>query len=276
AREALRALLERGRTRRVESHPPLTGGLVGFIGWDAVRELEHLPNPPESDYSIPMQAMSFVSELVVVDHHRGVVQLIATVLIDDPSASTADERDVHWGDAQARLDAMQRALTVPTESFLEVIDLDAAPNPTASLDRETFYDMVESGKAHIRGGDVFQVVLSQRFDHEATAHPIDIYRVLRTLNPSPYMYLLALEDDAGEQYWVVGSSPEALVKVSSGRVYSHPIAGSRPRGDTPERDAELAAELLADEKERSEHLMLVDLARNDLARVCEAGTVEVT
>src|SRR5690606_14566100 len=106
------------------------------------------------------------------------------------------------------------------------------------------------------------------FDHAAPAHPIDVYRVLRTLNPSPYMYLLALESDAGEPRWVVGSSPEALVKVTDGRVYSHPIAGSRPRGQTPERDQELAEELLADEKERSEHLMLVDLARNDLARVC--------
>lgn len=274
--DALRVLHERWRTPKVVGHPPLTGGLVGFIGWDAVRELERLPNPPRADFSIPMQALSFVSELVVVDHHKGVVQLVATVLIDDPSTPATAELDALWAHAQSRLDAMQSALTVPTESFLEIIDLEATQNPSASLDRETFLGMVETGKKHIRAGDVFQVVLSQRFDHELTAHPIDVYRVLRTLNPSPYMYLLALEDAAGEEHWVVGSSPEALVKVSEGRVYSHPIAGSRPRGDTPEHDAELAAELLADEKERSEHLMLVDLARNDLARVCTAGTVEVT
>ncbi|HRQ00309.1 MAG TPA: chorismate-binding protein, partial [Terrimesophilobacter sp.] len=162
------------------------------------------------------------------------------------------------------------------EPFLEVADLTATPTPTPSLDRDTFLGTVEKGKQYIREGDVFQVVLSQRFDHEVSAHPIEVYRVLRTLNPSPYMYLLALEDSAGEAYWVVGSSPEALVKVTDGRVYSHPIAGSRPRGDTPEHDNELATDLLADEKERSEHLMLVDLARNDLARVCTAGTVEVT
>lgn len=269
--DALRTLHERWRTPKVAGHPPLTGGLVGVMGWDAVRELENLPNPPASDFEFPVQSLSFVSELVVVDHHKGVVQLIATVLVRD-----SEPLDDLWDDAQARLDRLQSALNAPAEAFLETIDLDAQPQPTASLDRDTFLGMVERGKEHIRAGDVFQVVLSQRFDHEATAHPVDVYRVLRTLNPSPYMYLLALEDDQGRECWVVGSSPEALVKVTDGRVYSHPIAGSRPRGETPERDLELAEELLADEKERSEHLMLVDLARNDLARVCVAGTVEVT
>jgi anthranilate synthase component 1 len=119
-------------------------------------------------------------------------------------------------------------------------------------------------------------VISQRFDHELRATPLEVYRVLRALNPSPYMYLLALETPAGAPYAIVGSSPEALVKVQRGRVFTHPIAGSRPRGDTPERDLELAEELLADPKEQAEHLMLVDLARNDLSKVCRAGSVEVT
>jgi len=123
---------------------------------------------------------------------------------------------------------------------------------------------------------VFQVVISQRFDHELTAEPIDVYRVLRALNPSPYMYLLDLESPTGAAYTIVGSSPEALVKVDGDRVYSHPIAGSRPRGATPEADHELEQELLADDKERAEHLMLVDLARNDLSKVCVPGSVEVT
>ncbi len=123
---------------------------------------------------------------------------------------------------------------------------------------------------------MFQVVISQRFEHEATANPIDVYRVLRSLNPSPYMYFVHLEDVAGEPYWIVGSSPEALVKVQGRRVFTHPIAGSKPRGANPEEDADLEAELLADPKEQAEHLMLVDLARNDLAKVCAAGSVEVT
>jgi anthranilate synthase component 1 len=137
-------------------------------------------------------------------------------------------------------------------------------------------DSVAASKDHIVAGDVFQVVVSQRFDLDSSASPIDIYRVLRSLNPSPYMYLLALPRIAGEDYAVVGSSPEALVKVSRGRVFTHPIAGSRPRGESPEDDLRLENELLADNKEKSEHLMLVDLARNDLLRVCTPGSVDVT
>ena len=132
---------------------------------------------------------------------------------------------------------------------------------------------VERSKDFIRDGDVFQVVISQRFDHEVTADPLDVYRVLRTLNPSPYMYFLALADTADERFWIVGASPEALVKVQGDRAITHPIAGSRPRGATPEADVHLGEDLLGDPKERAEHLMLVDLARNDLQKVCEPGTV---
>jgi anthranilate synthase component 1 len=150
------------------------------------------------------------------------------------------------------------------------------PNPTYRTERQTFLDSVLTSQDFIHEGDVFQVVISQRFDTDVTATSTDVYRMLRALNPSPYMYLLNLESAEGKPFAVVGSSPEALVKVANGRVFSHPIAGSRPRGETPERDAQLAEGLLADVKERAEHLMLVDLARNDLSRVCIPGTVEVT
>jgi anthranilate synthase component 1 len=143
-------------------------------------------------------------------------------------------------------------------------------------ERSDYIAAVDAAKQHIVDGDVFQVVISQRFDHECTAHPIDVYRVLRSLNPSPYMYLLSLESTTGEPYWIVGSSPEALVKVQNDRAFSHPIAGSKPRGATPEEDADYADALAGDAKERAEHLMLVDLARNDLLKVCAAGSVEVT
>src|SRR5690606_7072828 len=162
------------------------------------------------------------------------------------------------------------------EAWLADVDFDAVPEPRHRIGRDEYLAAVERSREYIRDGDVFQVVISQRFDHDVTAAPIDVYRVLRTLNPSPYMYLLALESPTGTPYKIVGSSPEALVKVQDGRVFTHPIAGSRPRGATPERDVELADELLADPKEQSEHLMLVDLARNDLSKVCVAGTVEVT
>jgi len=269
--EALGHLYERWGTAHVPGHPPLTGGLVGFIGWEAIRQIERLPNIPPADFAIPGQAFSFVSELVVLDHRTGAVLLVATALNDG-----TDDADRLWAGAQSRLDDMQRRLAEPSEAWLAEVDLTVAPSPTPRILPAEYRAAVERSKEFIRDGDVFQVVISQRFDHEATADPIDVYRVLRTLNPSPYMYLLSLADAAGEPYWIVGSSPEALVKVENDHVYMHPIAGSRPRGENPEEDLALSDELLGDPKERAEHLMLVDLARNDLSKVCVAGSVEVT
>jgi len=269
--EALTHLYRRWSTPHVDGHPPLTGGLVGFIGWEAVRQLERLPQVPPADFAVPGQAMSFVSELVVLDHRNGTATLIATALNDG-----TDDADAMWAHAQDRLDTLQHGLAAPSEAWLADVDLTVTPDPRPRLQPAEYHAAIERSKQYIRDGDVFQVVISQRFDHELTAEPIDVYRVLRALNPSPYMYLLTLDSPAGETYSIVGSSPEALVKVQDGRVYTHPIAGSRPRGETPERDLELADELLADPKEQAEHLMLVDLARNDLSKVCTAGSVEVT
>ncbi len=268
--DAVRHLYERWATPHVDGHPPLTGGLVGFIGWEAVRQLERLPSAPEADFSVPGQALSFVSELAVIDHRYGTVSLIAAVLAEGGSA------DDLWKQAQERLDGLQERLAAPSETWLADVDLEVEPAPIATQTKEQYVAAIERSKQYIRDGDVFQVVISQRFDHEIDADPIDVYRVLRTLNPSPYMYLLTLETADGEPYAIVGSSPEALVKVQHDRVYSHPIAGSKPRGATPEQDVELAEELQQDQKELAEHLMLVDLARNDLAKVCVPGTVEVT
>jgi anthranilate synthase component 1 len=269
--DALAHLYERWSTPHLPGHPPLTGGLVGFIGWEAIRQIERLPNIPPADFSVPGQALSFVSEIVVIDHRFGTVQLIAAALNDG-----VDARDTLWDDAQRRLDQLQEKLAKPSETWLAEVDLSIAPEPIPRTTPEEFAESIEKSKQYIRDGDVFQVVISQRFDHEITADPIDVYRVLRTLNPSPYMYLLTLVDPSGEPYAIVGSSPEALVKVSGQRVYMHPIAGSRPRGETPEADLDLGLELLADQKEQAEHLMLVDLARNDLLKVCVPGSVEVT
>ena len=268
---ALAHLHERWSTPHVDGHPPLTGGLVGFIGWEAIRQIENLRNVPPADFTVPGQAMSFVSELVVIDHRDGTVLLIATALGDG-----VETRDEIWQGAQQRLDAMQAKLAEPSEAWLAEVDLSIQADPIPRTTAAEYAESIERSKKYIRDGDVFQVVVSQRFDHEITADAIDVYRVLRTLNPSPYMYLLTLVDTDGEPYHIVGSSPEALVKVQDGRVHMHPIAGSRPRAENIERDLELAVELLADEKERSEHLMLVDLARNDLLKVCTPGTVEVT
>jgi len=270
--EALDDLHSHWASPRVPGLPPLTGGLVGYIGWDAVRLLERLPSPPPADFAVPELGMVFASEVVAIDHLKGTVSLIATVLHDDGGPTP----DALWADAQRRLDALERRLAAPTEAQLAHVDFDLAPNPTARTAREDYLASVVTAKEHIREGDVFQVVIAQRFDLPTAASPLDVYRVLRQLNPSPYMYLIAHERPDGSPVAVVGSSPEALVKVESGRVFSHPIAGSRPRGSTPEADEAFAAELRVDEKERAEHLMLVDLARNDLAKVCVPGTVEVT
>ncbi|MGV8885238.1 MAG: anthranilate synthase component I [Microbacteriaceae bacterium] len=268
---ALGHLHERWSTPRVDGHPPLTGGLVGFVGWEAIRQIENLPDAPPADFSVPGQAHTFVSELVVLDHRDGTALLVATVLNDG-----TDDSESLWTNAQSRLDAMQTSLAQPSEAWLAHVDLATVPHPIPRVAEEDYAAAIDASKKYIRDGDVFQVVISQRFDHEITAQPIDVYRVLRTLNPSPYMYLLSLIDTDGEPFHIVGSSPEALVKVQDRRVYMHPIAGSRPRGANPEHDLELADELLADDKEKSEHLMLVDLARNDLLKVCVPGSVEVT
>ncbi|MBT1679383.1 anthranilate synthase component I [Curtobacterium aurantiacum] len=269
--DVLARLHERWATPRVPGSPPLVGGTVGFIGWEAVRQLEHLPNVPLADFDVPGQALSFVSELAALDHRTGLVLLVASVLNDG-----ADDAETLWADAQQRLDRMQGDLVQPSVATVAEAFEIAEPTPTHRTSPADYMAAVERSKGFIRDGDVFQVVISQRFDHEVTADPLDVYRVLRTLNPSPYMYFLALADTADERFWIVGASPEALVKVQGDRVITHPIAGSRPRGATPEADVRLGEDLLGDPKERAEHLMLVDLSRNDLQKVCEPGTVAVT
>ena len=268
--DALEALTARWHTPHAEGLPPFAGGMVGYIGWDAVRELEKLPHPPESVHPVPRLSMALVKDLAVLDHHTSEVVLIA--LVHRIDLVTKED----YSEAVSRLDAMHEQLRKPTASTLSVRHDPEHFEVPSNMDTPAFCSMVERAKEHIRDGDVFQVVLSQRFDLEVSADALEVYRVLRSLNPSPYMYLLESRGGDGVPFHVVGSSPEALVTVRNDRVYSHPIAGSRPRGEDPDRDAEIAEELLADQKEQAEHLMLVDLARNDLSRVCRSGSVEVT
>lgn len=278
--EALAAVYERWRSAPLPGLPPLATGFVGYLGWETVRQFERLDPPTGDGAALPSQALSFVSELVVVDHREGSVVLLANVLNDaepDEDQSDAALAESQWDDAQRRLDALQSALAAPSPSPLGVLDREAVPHPRRRTSETDYLAAVRSAQGRIVDGDVFQVVLSQRFEVPCTAEPLDVYRVLRHLNPSPYLYLLQLEDQSGETIAVVGSSPEALVTVQeSGHVITHPIAGSRPRGETVDEDQQHERDLLADDKERAEHLMLVDLARNDLSRVCDPGSVEVT
>jgi anthranilate synthase component I len=264
---ALRETVALLHTQRLPGLPPLTGGMVGFIGYDAVRRLERLPELAKDDLQMPELAMMFATDLAVLDHEDGSVLLIANAVNYDATDERVDEA---WVDAVARLDAMEAALARPSEPLAVTLDWAAQADYRNNTERTDYLAAVERAKEEIRSGEAFQVVVSQRFELATSASALDVYRVLRVTNPSPYMYLLRFDG-----YDIVGSSPEALVKVTGDRALLHPIAGTRWRGATPEEDSALATELLADEKERAEHLMLVDLGRNDLGRVCAAGSVEV-
>lgn len=255
--------------------PPFTGGMVGYLGYDVVRRLEKLPELARDDLGLPELTMLLASDLAVLDHADGTVLLIANAINHNDLDTGVDEA---YADAVARLDAMTADLSRPVETGAAVLDASAQPRYTPLWGGPAYQQAVEEVKERIRAGEAFQVVPSQRFEAPCPAGALDVYRVLRATNPSPYMYLFRFPGpDGGAEggFDVVGSSPEALVKVEDGRALLHPIAGTRPRGATPQEDADLAAELLADPKERAEHLMLVDLGRNDLGRVCEPGSVEV-
>ncbi len=264
---ALRDTVQLLHTQRLPDLPPLTGGMVGFVAYDAVRRLERLPDQSVDDLQLPDLSMMFTTDLAVLDHDDGTVVLIANAVNYDDTDERVDEA---WADAVRRLDAMTADLARPTPTLTAGYDPDAEAPYESNRSREDFLAAVETAKEQIRAGEAFQVVVSQRFAMPTAASALDVYRVLRRSNPSPYMYLLRFDD-----FDIVGSSPEALVKVNDGHALLHPIAGTRWRGATPEEDARLAVELLADDKERAEHLMLVDLGRNDLGRVCEPGSVEV-
>lgn len=251
--------------------PPLTSGLVGFLGYDAVRRMERLPNIATDDLQIPELSFMLISDLAIFDHATSVVTLIANAINWDGSDDRVDEA---FADANARLDRMESDLlaSVQTEQgALSFLDQRTEPEFHRATSSAEYCAAVGKIKEEILAGEAFQVVLSQRFSTTVSASALEVYRMLRRYNPSPYMYLLRFDDGID----VVGSSPEALVKISDRKAMVHPIAGTRRRGKDSAEDDQLAAELLADVKERAEHLMLVDLGRNDLGRVCKAGSVEV-
>ncbi|MEU6060224.1 anthranilate synthase component I [Streptomyces sp. NPDC047097] len=267
--EALRATVETLHTPRdlVEGMPPFTGGMVGYLGYDIVRRLEKVGERGQDDLGLPELTMMLTSDLAVLDHWDGTVLLIANAINHNDLDTGVDEA---YADAVARLDAMAADLAQPAATAPTALPESALPETVSRWGGAAYQGAVEDIKERIRAGEAFQVVPSQRFETPCEATALDVYRVLRATNPSPYMYLLRFDG-----FDVVGSSPEALVKVEDGRALLHPIAGTRPRGATPREDQALAEELLADPKERAEHLMLVDLGRNDLGRVCAPGSVEV-
>jgi len=243
--------------------PRLRGGAVGYLGYDAVRLVEDLPDAPPDDLGLPDAVWCFYDTVAAFDHVRHQLVLIANVFVD----ADTDLRAA-YDDAQARLTDLEADLTRPTPHPDPVEWTD--DELTSNVERPVFEDAVRTAKEHVERGDIFQVVLSQRFGTSFEGDRFNLYRALRQVNPSPYLFYLDLDDLA-----LVGSSPEVLVRAEEGTAEVLPIAGTRPRGEDEAEDAALAEELLNDPKERAEHLMLVDLGRNDLGRVCEYDSVTV-
>lgn len=247
--------------------PPLQGGLMGHLGYDVVREIEHLPNVPNDDRGLPDASISIIGSLAAFDHWRQRVYLLESV----PVAGLSEEEIGHAYDAAVqRVHASVEDLARPL-AYVAVeppVTGEQLPETRSSMPHGDYRRAVDVAKEYIRAGDIFQVVLSQRFDVDLSADPFDVYRVLRQVNPSPYMYYLKQPG-----LTIVGGSPEPMVQVINGRVISRPIAGTRKRGTTDEHDRRLASELKENPKEVAEHIMLVDLARNDVGRVAEYGSV---
>lgn len=260
----LQGILERTHSPSVPNRPKFTGGLVGFFGYDTVRYLEKkLKNIPEDDLHLPDCHLFLFDEVVAFDHLSNKTVIILNVYKNG-------DLDAQYAACETRA----KELAEQIRAFVPAPAQKKASRPcriTSNLTKEEFLSNVEKAKEYIRAGDIFQVVLSQRFEAENPPDPFDVYRVLRATNPSPYLYYLQCPS-----YQIVGASPEMLVNVTKGVVTTRPIAGTSPRGVTPELDAENETKLLNDPKEKAEHTMLVDLGRNDVGKVSKFGTVEVT
>ncbi len=254
--------------------PPLAGGLVGYFGYDLVRRLEPLPDAPPDDLGLPEMAFLLADTVLVFDHLKHTITVVANAFVDGRDVDGPYERAVE------RIADVREKLAAPLPAgaagrMVDAAEVTADPAPpsrpvTSSMTREQYETGVERIREYIYAGDAFQVVLSQRFSTPVDVSPFSIYRGIRAVNPSPYLYYIAFDDFA-----LCGSSPEPLVTVQGDRVETRPIAGTRRRGASPAEDRRLMEDLRADEKERAEHVMLVDLGRNDLGRVCVPGTVKV-
>lgn len=263
ALHAVKAELSRFTPVHVEGLPRFVGGAVGYVSYDVVRQFEHLPETAIDDLDVPDAAFMLPDTLVIFDHAKHQLIILA-------NAHNAGDPDQAYDNAIARIDQIVDALhsPLPQLSFSSGLPSDELQS---NMPRERYEDNVRKAKHYITEGDAFQIVLSQRFGRETTASPLMIYRALRALNPSPYMFLLQFSDDLH----LIGASPEMMVRLEDDVAYVRPIAGTRPRGKNESEDQVLEKDLLDDPKERAEHVMLVDLGRNDLGRVCDYGTVHV-
>ncbi|MCA9079897.1 MAG: anthranilate synthase component I [Planctomycetaceae bacterium] len=266
--DELEELLRQYPSRHVEGLPRFLGGAVGYAGYDVVRYSEHLPNAPEDDRHLPDLSFAIYDEMIVFDHIRKTILVVANARTD------GDDLQVEYDRACARVDELCRRLE-QNRTGLTMPDVTTVSSTsrewTSNFTQAEFEAAVESCKEYIRAGDIFQVVLSQRLQLETSAAPLDVYRALRVVNPSPFMFLLQTPSVT-----LVGSSPEIMVRVEDGETTIRPLAGTRKRGANEAEDRALAEELLADPKERAEHVMLIDLARNDVGRIAAYGSVQLS
>ncbi|MEK8127393.1 anthranilate synthase component I [Paenibacillus filicis] len=269
--EVLKAYLRTYRSPSLPGLPRFTGGAVGFFGYDLLQYYEKLPAHRKDDLQMNDVEFMFCDQVIVFDHFKQQLKVIANVHVPkhgtDAEIITAYEATC--AKIEATIERLKRPLPTLSNSHRPIPDDVPLGDIKSNLTKEEYMSNVQKAQEYIRSGDIFQVVLSQRFEISTDVSPLHVYRILRTMNPSPYMYVLKMDDEV-----IVGTSPELLVRVEDEKVETRPIAGTRHRGKTPEEDAALEKELLADEKERAEHLMLVDLGRNDIGRVSEFGTVK--
>ena len=272
--DSLRAQIAASRIELPPGLPPMIGGLFGYLGYDMVRQMERLPDPPADDLGLPEGMLLRPSLFAVFDNVRDELTL-AVPLRPGPDRDT----QALWGRGQALLQQARHALSLalpPDRPRPQPDDGASLPEPHSNFTREAFLGVVSRIQEYIAAGDAFQVVPSQRFSAPFAPEPFALYRALRRINPAPFLFFLDLEDQAGgARFQLVGSSPEVLVRLRNGTVTIRPLAGTRPRGADRAEDERLEAELLADPKERAEHLMLVDLGRNDVGRVATLGSVKV-
>jgi len=260
-------------TPKLPGMPPLTGGLVGSLSYDLVHQWHGIESQKPDDLNLPEIFLALATDLVVMDHLDSTIWLIANAINHD----NTDERvEDAWRDAVSRLDRMAGQLSVAAPATVAEFHTEYSAKVRRKTEAHDFEASVEQARQRMLAGEASQVVLSQRFDVECEADPIDVYRTLRTANPSPYMYLLRGIDSQDRDFAVVGSSPEVLAKINDGHVISRPIGGTRPRGEKPQDDLYLEEELRADTKELGEHDILVELAKSDMSKVCDPETVELT
>jgi anthranilate synthase component 1 len=266
----LRQLVDSFKAPQLEELPPFNGGAIGYAGYDVIRYVEDLPNPPENDRQIPDMTFGFYDSLVVFDNVNKTMFVIVMARLDKHPGDARTAYD----EALARVDQLVDQLAAPAQLAMADINTQGGTEGlpyTSNFQQSEFEDAVNQCVEYIRAGDIFQVVISQRLEMELQVDPVELYRSLRVVNPSPFMFFLRTNDVT-----LVGSSPEIMCRVMDGKVTVRPLAGTRPRGETEQEDNQLADELLADPKERAEHVMLVDLGRNDVGRIAEYRTVELS